>query len=82
MLGGSEDDLCRPVRSKGLGFQVLDAEPPGPDNWTGDEMGKKEMGVIKMKKKGRLRESRAVCQNQRPLIKSSRFHFSVIESDG
>lgn len=52
MLGGSEDDLCRPVRSKGLGFQVLDAEPPGPDNWTGDEMGKKEMGVIKMKKKG------------------------------
>lgn len=51
MLGGSEDDLCRPVRSKGLGFQVLDAEPPGPDNWTGDEMGKKEMGVIKMKKR-------------------------------
>lgn len=52
MLGGSEDDLCRPVRSKGLGFQLLDVEPPGPDNWTGDEMGKKKMGVIKMKKKG------------------------------
>lgn len=26
MLGGSEDDLCRPTRSKEPGFQLLDAE--------------------------------------------------------
>lgn len=26
MLGGSEDDLCRPTRSKEPGFQLLEAE--------------------------------------------------------
>lgn len=38
MLGGSEDDLCRPTRSKEPGFQLLDAEdwliPPRLDIWT------------------------------------------------
>lgn len=38
MLGGSEDDLCLPIRSMGAGFQPLDAGdwplPPRPDSWT------------------------------------------------
>lgn len=38
MLGGSEDDLCRPIASKEPGFQLPDAGdwpiPPRPDNWT------------------------------------------------
>lgn len=38
MLGGSEDDLCLPIRSREPGFQLLDAGdwpvPPRPDNWT------------------------------------------------
>lgn len=37
MLGGSEDDLCLPIRSRGAGFQPLDAGdwplPPRPDSW-------------------------------------------------
>lgn len=41
MLGGSEDDLCRPTRSKEPGFQLLDAEdwlsPPRLDIWTEGE---------------------------------------------
>lgn len=38
MLGGSEDDLCRPTTSKEPDFQLPDAgdwpTPPRPDNWT------------------------------------------------
>lgn len=38
MLGGSEDDLCRPTASREPGFQLPDAGdwpiPPRPDNWT------------------------------------------------
>lgn len=41
MLGGSEEDLCRPHRSKEVGFQLQDADdwptPPSPDNWTETE---------------------------------------------
>lgn len=44
MLGGSEDDLCRPTMSNGPDFQPLDADgcpiPPRADNWpTGDGKG-------------------------------------------
>lgn len=38
MLGGSEDDLCRPTTSKEPDFQLPDAgdwpTPARPDNWT------------------------------------------------
>lgn len=38
MLGGSEDDLCRPIRSRGAAFQLLDAGAwtllPRADSWT------------------------------------------------
>lgn len=53
MLGGSEDDLCRPTRSKGPGFQLLDAEdwpiPPRPDNWPEKER-QRDRRVIKMRR--------------------------------
>lgn len=57
MLGGSEDDLCRPTRSKEPDFQLLDAEdwaiPPRPGNWTEKEGRKRRVIKNEKKKKGR-----------------------------
>lgn len=59
MLGGSEDDLCRPTRSNDPGFQLLDGDdwliPPRPANWT--ERHANGEGIIKMKKKKKKKAS-------------------------
>lgn len=68
MLGGSEDDLCRPIASKEPGFQLPDAGdwpiPPRPDNWTERERNRR---VIKPQ----------LC----PHYKSGCFHLAVIGRD-
>lgn len=55
MLGGSEDDLCRPTRSKEPGFQLPEAEdwpmPPRPDSWTEEWRQRRFMRM--RRKKGR-----------------------------
>lgn len=54
MLGGSEDDLCRPTRSKEPGFQLPEAEdwpmPPRPESWT-EELRQRRFMKMRRKKK-------------------------------